>query len=52
MLRLTQHLLGACVLDQVPVFHDSNIVRQVLDHAKIVRDKQVGHAQFLLQIIE
>ena len=47
-----QHLFRPALLDNPAQIHDSNIVRQVIHHRKIVGDEQVGNAEFTLQMFE
>ena len=39
-------------LHHLAVIHDADAVREILDHAEVVRDEHDGQAQFILQVIE
>ena len=45
-------VVGLAEFDNVAEVHDGDPVADVLDHRKIVGDKEVCQAEFLLQILQ
>ena len=52
MARRIEHLLRSATLDDAAEIHHCDIVRQVLNHGKIVSNEQVGDTELFLQILQ
>ena len=49
VVRLAEELLGGGDLDHAPEIHDHHPIREMLDHAEVVADEQVGQPQLVAQ---
>lgn len=52
MSRRTQHFIDQTALDDAPEVHYRHLMRQILHHGEIVRDEQIGQAEFVMQRLE
>jgi len=47
---MPKHLRGLAILDQAAEVHYGDLMGQILDHAQIVRDEQIGEPMAGLEI--
>ena len=52
MARVAEQFLGVGLLNQLADVHDSDLVRNVLNDAQIVSDKQIGQVELPLQVLQ
>ena len=52
MLRVTEDFGRHALFDDLSLGHDQDVVADVFDDGEVVRDEEVGEAEFFLQVLQ
>src|SRR3989304_6337299 len=52
MLWIIEHFFHAALLHDLAGIHHGDIMGDVFDHADVVRDEEIGQAQFILELLQ